>query len=116
MSEFALAPSSAEEVIAQIKEDIAAYINGGPDKEADHIYLAERYELDANGIQHRWEEARQVRRRSEAAAKAQLVVKPAIEGGVVHRRLGSFFKKPEAQPSVEPPKDEAPKAKEPKPS
>jgi predicted P-loop ATPase len=77
------------EAVEVISEHIAAYLNGGPDREVEDIELGRRTGLDLEPIELRWKVARRKVRDREKIKVEQ---------------AAAFFKKPAMQPSIEPPK------------
>jgi hypothetical protein len=67
------AATAQEDALVQIAEGIDAYLNGGPDREAEHINLGKALKFDLQSIRAQWIEARTQRAKHTGAQK---VVKP----------------------------------------
>jgi hypothetical protein len=96
-SSTVLVHDSANDRVATITKDVAAFHNGGPDLEEEHIRKFAKDGGDAEAIHSLWEDARRKRAAKETARAAEavkvaLVDSAAAEGWGKRRSRKAFLK------------------------
>jgi Family of unknown function (DUF5906) len=86
MNEFPLASSSVEEAVESIAANIAAYLKGGPDLQAEDLALGQQRGLNVEAIEERWRQARRHRAAIETRVASGSASSAAHEGGRSEQR------------------------------